>query len=334
MMQLELMTRFFAGVAEDWTSPIARQIAERWVSDKADVRVWRASANFVCLITDGDDRFYLRFNHSDERSPAAIAAELAWVEHLAQAGCLVAAPKRSYTGALVESVPTSLGLCHAVLFRALPGVHREFDTLSLPDFEAWGRALGRLHARARVDPAPDRPAWTDHIDLAARLIPKHESLAHAEIIAAERRLRRLPVNSANFGLIHYDFELDNLTWHDDGIGALDFDDCAYYWYAADIAYALRDLFDDDIAQIDLAHPYLQAFIHGYRTAFPIADAELQHLAPLLRLHNLVLFARISRSLGASPPASEPEWAADLRANLLHRLDKLRTGFAAAPIGNA
>jgi len=46
----------------------------------------------------------------------------------------------------------------------------------------------------------------------------------------------------NFGLIHFDFELDNLCWEDALIQMLDFDDCAYHWYAADITYALRDLF--------------------------------------------------------------------------------------------
>ena len=30
------------------------------------------------------------------------------------------------------------------------------------------------------------------------------------------------------------------------INILDFDDCSYYWYVADIAFALRDLFEEKI----------------------------------------------------------------------------------------
>ena len=333
MMPLDLMTRF-AGVAPNWTSPLARQIADRWVGEETDVRVWRASANFVCVVTGGGAKYYLRFNHAEERSYTAICAELEWIQHLERSGCVIAAPAVSRAGNIVETVITPLGRFHAVLFHALPGSHREFDTLSLPDFETWGRTLGQIHAHSQNYHVHGRPAWTDYVDLAARHISEHEAALRAELVAVERRLRDLPITSSSFGLIHYDFELDNLIWHEERAGVLDFDDCAHYWYAADIAYALRDLFDDSIAHLDLAHPSLQAFVHGYRTAFPISDACLQRLSLFLRLHNLVLFARISRSLGASPPAEEPGWAVDLRTTLTGMLDKVRADVIANPYAGA
>ncbi len=88
-----------------------------------------------------------------------------------------------------------------------------------------------------------------------------------------------------------------------------------------------------MAQVDLSHPALQAFVRGYRTAQPIADEELERLPLFLRLHNVVQFARITRSLEAGPLAKEPEWMPNLRIHLLGLLAKLRAGFASTPYSN-
>jgi len=58
--------------------------------------------------------------------------------------------------------------------------------------------------------------------------------------------------------------MDNLLWRDDEIGIVDFDDCAYYPFAADIALALRDLWEDKVALIDFEDERLQTFVAGYR----------------------------------------------------------------------
>jgi len=44
------MKRFFDTVDSEWRSPIAAQIASAWVGPESDVRILRASANFVCVV--------------------------------------------------------------------------------------------------------------------------------------------------------------------------------------------------------------------------------------------------------------------------------------------
>ena len=49
---------------------------------------------------------------------------------------------------------------------------------------------------------------------------------------------------------------------------VDLDDAAYQWFAADIAFALREVFGDRADTVDLQNETAQLFINGYRTAFP------------------------------------------------------------------
>ena len=226
MMKLELMKQFYETVDEGWRSPIASTITPEWFGDGAETCVWRASANFVCVVAAADRKYYLRFNHENERQPEFIAAELDYIEALVAAGLTVAIPVRSRGGNLLESVSTSLGLCHAVMFEALPGEQREFDSLAVKDFESWGRALGQVHASSAGFSDIVRPTWSDHVHVARRLIPCDEELARRELDAVEARLSSMVKSQNTYGLIHYDFELDNLMWEDDRIGILDFDDCA------------------------------------------------------------------------------------------------------------
>jgi Ser/Thr protein kinase RdoA (MazF antagonist) len=319
MMTLSLMTRFFATVGPDWRSPIADQIVARWLNSEADARRLRASANFVFTVRAAEQRYILRFNHESERQPSAIAAELEFIEHLAGRGVHAARPILSLAGNALESVATDLGVFHAVLFEALPGQHLEFAELTPDVFAAWGRALGELHAASRGYRSTGRPTWHDHVTMAREIIPRHLVALRAELDRLEEALHGLPVDDAEFGLIHSDFELDNIKWHEGRPGIVDFDDCACYWFAADIAYALRDLFVDRPRGVDLNDSRFQSFIQGYRSARHIADSGLHCLPLFLRLHNLVSFARICRSLGDGPEADEPPWTSDLRQRLNAKL---------------
>jgi Phosphotransferase enzyme family len=54
---------------------------------------------------------------------------------------------------------------------------------------------------------------------------------------------RLPRDRNHWGVVHGDFELDNMAWAGSRSIAYDFDEAAVSWFAADIACAVRDLTD-------------------------------------------------------------------------------------------
>lgn len=318
MIRLTLMKEWFDRVDAEWRSPIAEQIAAPWFAGdtQALVRCGPASSNIVCRVTTGGHTYYLRCNHESERSGDDYAAEMAFVEHLAAQGVRVARPVPSRAGALVERVPTPLGTFYAVLLEAAQGAERDLAEMDAPSLQMWGGTMAGLHAAAEGYAGHGRPDWQEHLRFAMDLIPVTEVAAHRELAAVAQALNALPIDVTCFGLIHFDMEADNMRWQDGVPTVFDCDDCAHYWFAADIAYALRDLYADRIERIDLADRRLRAFVAGYRAVRPLPERDL-HLLPLfMRAHNLYWFARLSRSIAEGKAPGEPPWTTDLRATLM------------------
>lgn len=330
MMKLSLMKEFFRTVDNERRSPVADLIAQRWVEPGAAVRCERASANFVCEVSAGDQRYFLRFNHSSERDRAPIAAEVLYLQHLSRQGVRVAKPVQSRYGNSVETVLTGLGTFHAVLFEALKGEELEIAALDERHFELWGQALGRTHAASQGFTTPDRPSWSDHLAMVKRLIPSEERCAREEFTFVQAKIQQLPVEPGNFGLIHCDFELDNIKWEQDEVAALDFDDCSFCWFIADVAFALRDLFDDCVSGIKPADPRFRAFVNGYSAARPMPIDAACQIRLFLRMHNLITFAKILRTVEDTADG-EPAWTVDLRQLLARKLGRYRLAFQNHPL---
>jgi len=331
-MKLNLMKQFFDTVDQDWQSPIADEIASKWLKQVDAVRCVRASANFAFDVKTPARDYVLRFNHASEREPEFIAAELEYIEHLAERGIRAAKPVRSLTGNFAESVSTPMGVFHSVLFEAMTGAHLEFNALSAEQLQLWGRTLAQVHNASEGLQISGRPNWADQIAMARQIIPHSETAAWDELSAVEVRLAALPVSKTNFGLLHYDFELDNIRWSDSAIGVFDFDDCAYHWLVVDIANTLMsELFDDRVERVDLDDARFQTFLDGYRSARWIDDDDLRHIPLFLRLDNLINFARVYRAIADGPLEDEPQWMTDLRNKLGRALDQYREGFRDHPI---
>lgn len=331
MIRLDLMKAWFDAVDPDWHSPIADQIAARWVDADVCVSCGPASSNIVCRVSDAGLTYYLRCNHESERSGEDYAAEMAFIEHLAARGVRVARPIPSKAGLLVEQVPTALGTFHAVLLEAAEGVELELMEMDEVSLHAWGRTMAGLHAASEVYEGAGRPSWREHLAFARDQIPVTEDAAHRELTIVTRALGALPVDTAHFGLIHFDMEADNMRWQEGGPTIFDCEDCARYWFAADVAYALRDLYDDRIERIDLADRRLRVFVEGYRSRRPLPESDLGLLPLFVRAHNLYWFARLHRSIGDGAIPGEPQWTTELRETLVNTMNGFRAGFERHPV---
>lgn len=323
MMKLSTMWKLVNRVGEQRSCPLAEDILQRWGYDPGSVRFSRASANFVCDFKRDGRRYFLRFNECSERARGTIEAEIRLVDWLDRQGTKVAAPIPSLNGMLVETVDTDLGPFNAVVFAGLEGAHRDMAECGQAQFRAWGAALGRLHATMKGyqdSSLRERPTWRDHLELARLYIRADEPALIAECNRLIDWASSLPTGGDDFGLIHFDFESDNLCWQDHEISVLDFDDCAHSWYVADIAYALRDLFADGV---DLDHPLFQAFHAGYVEYHPITRALLAQIPMFLRLHHLYLFGRLSRALDLQADQEIPKWLQGLNTKLQGRVDAFR-----------
>ena len=315
MMKLSTMRKIVDTVDANWHSPLAETIAERWGFDQGSVEYFRASANFVFTFHRKGRTYFLRFNDSKERSLPALEAEMAILHYLKDQPLRTAQPVLSRRGEWIETVETDAGVYFAVVFEGLPGTQYDFGEFPNDQFIVWGQALGRLHRILKKMPKRyyhNRASWRDHLLFARETIPAQDAAAVTELERVMSWADNLSLSESQMGIIHFDFELDNLRWDNGVVGMLDFDDCAQYWYAADIAFALRDLFDEGAALDDRR---MLEFIKGYTRETDLDSAALQHLPWLRRLHDLVSYASLLRSVDIEEMSDDPEWLIRLRNRL-------------------
>ena len=328
MMKLSTMQALTDTLDGEWQSAIADQILACWEHDYGTAKFFRASANFQFVFQKAGEKYFLRFNHSTERSIDRIRAEVGYINHLSSKGLIVAKPVSSKAGHFVESVSTSQGVFQAVVFEALAGEQfEEIEEITPEIFMRWGKALGELHQATEGYKAAARPTWKDHLAMVSEYLPVTEQTAQLALSELQEQLTRLSINEGNYGLIHFDFELDNTVWNGEKVGIIDFDDCANYWFVADIAFALRDLFDDGAEKVEMQNESFQNFIAGYRQVKEVTQKDLELIPMFLRLHNLITFAKLQRALGTDEARNEQGWLEELRKKLSLKMRIYLNGFS-------
>ena len=322
MMRLSTMWTVDRTIDASGSSPLATQILAAWRHDPGSLQFFRSSANFLYVFSHNGTRHFLRFAHGSERNRNEVEAEVAILRWLAGAGIAVALPVASQRGNVVETISTEYGTFHAVVFPKVDGIQFDLSELDLPRFRAWGATLGRLHTALSACPAnisSARPTWRERLEQRSHNLP-----ADAPGISEERErivetLDTLEVTRATFGPIHFDVELDNLIWGEHAIHVLDFDECAHCWYVADIAFALRELFETGASVND---PEFQAFVDGYAAHHPIDEELFAQLPLFVRLANFQTYTEIVRALDLVEDPTQPDWL----NGLIRKLDGLRNSY--------
>ena len=100
-----------------------------------------------------------------------------------------------------------------------------------------------------------------------------------------------------------------------------------YWFVADMALALGDLFKDNVSQADLQNESFLHFIQGYRTVRPISQEELDLIPLFAQVDHLITFAKLHRTLTPVNPEGELPWMAGLRTKLAAKMQIYRDEFS-------
>lgn len=280
---------------------------------------FRISANAIYPYLCGGQPRFLRLAPVDEKDERALRAEQEFLFYLAQNDYPAMRPVPAKNGETLLRLHTRWGEYFACAFTGVPGMPIEDMPLTEPVARQYGRSLGRLHAlSAKFAPTLRRMDHTALLTSLRASFAGDPALADVCDRLAET-LALLPRTGETYGLVHYDFEPDNV-FYDTKTGlchAIDFDDSLYCWYALDIEQALDCI----------APAFHAAFLAGYAQAHPL-DPDLSALRPLLRrLIDLRALARIRHCL-SDPVSNEPNWMPHLRARLQHRADELRAKITA------
>jgi Ser/Thr protein kinase RdoA (MazF antagonist) len=318
MLPIDELVDFSRTLDDDGHSPVADAVAEAWGLGRP--RFVRSSAShvFVAPRRDDEGRVVVRIrpdegSHREELERAARAAA-SWAAADAPVVNAVAAPSGHFT----EHVD---GYVAHVLTAA------EGDTLEdredLVEHAAdWGEALARLHLTGHgVTDAPDAG------DLLAAESRGADDETATLAVLLERRLAALPRGPEVHGVLHGDPEADNAVLTDQGVVMIDLDRVGRGWFAADVAFALRD-WATVAGGVDLDHDVPRRFVAGYRRVRDLSAEEVGWLPLLAQASAVTELLAFQVHLATVPQPGWPDWAVDLDHRVRARAAALRDELTA------
>ncbi|MCR8634559.1 phosphotransferase enzyme family protein [Paenibacillus radicis (ex Xue et al. 2023)] len=311
---------------------LAEMLLKNWEFEKESIdmfKYYRISSNaiypFKC---DGKTQF-LRFAPKEEKSKENILAELDFISYLRANHYGALESVTSKNGEELVEAHTPWGDFYASVFKRVPGVQMNKTDFSDSTIFSHGKALGKLHQLSSEYTPIKTKRWSysDVLDWIQDHLMDYpeETAALKEATILKEYFLSLPVTNNNFGLIHYDFEYDNVFFDEEtkSCHVIDFDDAMYHWYAMDIEKALDSL-RDYIPAEDFSHKS-KCFMDGYLTEYDVAHDISSFLPACRRFANLYAYVRILRSI-TEKWNNEPEWLINLRGKLSRGLQEKSACF--------
>lgn len=304
---------------------LAEMLLSNWNYDKDSLEMfqyYRISSNAIYPFRCNGKVQLLRFAPRAEKLEGNIRAELEFISYLGVSGYGVLKSVASNNGEELVETQTPWGVYFASVFERVAGVQINNTDFSDHIIFSHGKALGKLHQLSSVYTPAANKRWSYNEVLAwiqeTLMEFPEETAALKETKLLQDCFASKPITKSNYGLIHYDFEYDNVFYDEEtkSCNVIDFDDAMYHWYAMDIEQALDSL--QDYIPPDHFQHKKQCFIDGYLTEFTITD-DLDYLLPACRrFANLYGYVRILRSI-AEKWDNEPFWLVDLRKRLTQGL---------------
>jgi Ser/Thr protein kinase RdoA (MazF antagonist) len=300
---------------------LAEMLLKNWEYDPSALDLlqrFRISANAIYPFKQDGRLCFLRCCPISEKTRADISAELDFIAYLRGRGfnALEVLPSRSGERLLCKSTPW--GEYFASAFARVSG--RAIDETDFSDeiMAAYGAALGELHRLSAGYQAPGcrRGTDADVLDWIEKTLRELglPGAPLAEVNLLQEYFASLPKNRATYGLIHYDFEPDNVFYDEQtqSCSAIDFDDAMYHWYVMDIVQALDNV-QSEVSAGEFPHKK-EVFLAGYRSKFATDEVMLAAMPVFRRFASLYSYTRVARAM-QEHWENEPEWMGSLRAKL-------------------
>ena len=291
---------------------LAKAALQNWPHDPATLEKrlmhFRIFSNAVYPFDYRDGPGFLRLTPAAEKSAEAIRAELAFLTYLQAEGYPALRPIPAVSGETLLTLETPWGAWHACTFTGVPGRPMEDVPLTEEVLLHYGAALGRLHALSMAyEPAQRRPTCEDALAWVSEMLADAPDFLRQECRTVADLLRHKPKTRQNYGLVHYDFEPDNVFYDGETCHVIDFDDSMEHFYAIDLVQALDELPPEAAAP----------FLRGYASACPDSQADAADFPLMRRFRDLYSYARLQHAL-SERPAPLPDWMPPLIARLEHK----------------
>lgn len=156
--------------------------------------------------------------------------------------------------------------------------------------------MHRLTKAYRHSPGISRPHWDDEeLFEIEKIKPDIEGKIIAYRDQVVTAISQLPKTNDNYGLIHSDLHSGNFLVYEGELNLFDFDDCAYHWFASDIAIPLYYiLFQRDLHMLEgrdeFAEKFFTEFLEGYQKENKLVAGTIETIPWFLRLRDIVLLS--------------------------------------------
>ena len=288
---------------------------------------FRISSNAIYPFRSGEDAqtiCFLRLSPVEEKEIKEVITEISLIEWLIEKGFPAMKPVPMKDGTYAKQITSQWGEFNVSCFEKVPGESLE-DVTGTPEIaRGYGRTLGNLHFLMKKYPYSENRR--SHKELLQEIGERLEKYEASEGIKEEYRivckeLEALSVSSENYGVIHYDFEPDNVFYDadEDVFCVIDFDDAIRCWYSLDVVRALDAL--DEVVEENLLNEAEQCFLEGYKSVTELTKEQQQSFPLMRRLVRLQEYATILHVL-SEPPSEVPDWMYGLVDKLKYKLCRI------------
>lgn len=310
---------------------LAEMLLGYWRYDEKSLEMfkyYRISSNAIYPFQNEGKTRLLRFAPISEKSKGNILAELEFINYLSanQYPCLKTVLSISREELITAKTPW--GEYCATVFDRVSGIQLEDTDFNDSIMFQYGKTLGELHSlSSSFTPTNRRWSYEDVLswiyDNLMELQNQDRALKEVDLLSTY--FSKLPKSPENYGLVHYDFELDNVFYDEatHACNVIDFDDAMYHWYVMDIEQAL-DSINEEIKPSSYEHAK-ECFLSGYRSEYSVTDEMLSMQPIFRRFANLYSYTRVLRS-SAETWSNEPKWLLDLRVKLNNAMENKAMNF--------
>ncbi len=299
---------------------LTNMLLGNWAYDEKSLdmlKYYRISSNAVYPYQCEGKTRLLRFAPTSEKDINNLVAELEFLRYLSYNQFPALKTVLSNSGEELVTAQTPWGKYYATVFDRVAGVQIGDTDFNETIMYEYGRTLGKLHKlSSKFIPNSKRWSYEDvlfWINSTLSQLPNQEP-AMKEIELLHNYFSNIPKTQDTYGLVHYDFELDNV-FYDKVTGVcnvIDFDDAMYHWYVMDIEQAL-DSIKENIEPMKYERSS-EFFLNGYKSEYSVTY-EMLSLRPVFRrFANLYSYTRVARA-SAEKWDNEPKWLIDLRVML-------------------
>jgi Ser/Thr protein kinase RdoA (MazF antagonist) len=299
----------------------------------APLRLLSLSENATYLV-DVVDPIVLRVHRADYHSLQAIRSELAWMAALReQTGVVTPRLIPALDGSEVVTVVCNEQPLNVDAVTFVAGCTAE-ERPEAVGFDQLGRITAAMHDHVEGWQAPDyftRFSWDADTMIgpagrwgnwrhAPGLTESGEAAIERAVTELQRRLADFGSAPDRFGLIHADLRMANLMIDPEvsagPITVIDFDDCGWSWYLADLGAVVSFIEDTPAAEAMIA-----GWLAGYRESRELPAEHLDMISSFVMLRRLQLTAWVASHAHADSAIEFTEGFADGTARLAERYVK-------------